>query len=159
MSVHMKLNDSLSFSLSGCSKKGTVGAELGQQGLFATDRATNSLACISTSACLQWPTRRVGVPASAPTDTMNRRPRCDQTECDYKADNWGNILSIREQTTTNEIKQGDRQIGEPQPLFLHSILPSSIHPWTLRRKHIWENGLLFCVWKHALTRRPPPHIW
>ncbi len=34
----------------GCSKKGTVWAELGQRGLLATDRATNSLACISTSA-------------------------------------------------------------------------------------------------------------
>lgn len=43
-----------------------VGAELGQRGLLlATDRATNSLACISTSARLQWPTRRVGVPAAS----------------------------------------------------------------------------------------------
>lgn len=108
-------------------RKGTVRAELGQRGLFASIRATNSLACISTSACLQWPTRRVGGPHripkhSAPTVTINRRPRSTRTKCTAKTE------QIRQAyQAVDRKKQGDRQIGEPQPLFLHSILPS-VHP-------------------------------
>ncbi|KAK1881434.1 Bifunctional purine biosynthesis protein PurH [Dissostichus eleginoides] len=110
----------------------------GDSGACFSDRATNSSACISTSACLQWPTRRVGVPASAATATMNGRATMRSNRCNHKADPGGGVWSRTNRAT-------DRSVS-PSPF---SYIASSHHPSIHGRfteSHIKTTVLLFmCV--------------
>lgn len=65
--------------------------------------------------------RKASWGAPLPPPQMDRRPRCDRTECKDEADQWGNLSSIG----TAHGRKAGRAIGEPQPLF---YIASSHHP-------------------------------